>query len=91
MAGGTVKVRTGARDDGAWVTMSNDGPMVRPSEVERLYSPFERLDGERSTGEEGFGLGLCIVRAIVTAHGATVRHGGAAAGRPEDRGVVPDP
>ncbi len=72
VAGGTVEVRTGARDDGAWVTMSNDGPMVRPSEVERLYSPFERLDGERSTGEEGFGLGLCIVRAIVTAHGATV-------------------
>jgi signal transduction histidine kinase len=70
--GGTLTLRTGTRDDGAWVTVSNDGPIVRPSEVERLYSPFERLDGERRAAGEGFGLGLCIVRAVATAHGATV-------------------
>jgi signal transduction histidine kinase len=34
--------------------------------------PFERLDGERPSNAEGFGLGLCIVRAVATAHGATV-------------------
>jgi signal transduction histidine kinase len=70
--GGAVTVRTGTRDDGAWLTLANDGPVVRASEIERLYSPFERLDGERMAGGEGFGLGLCVVRAVATAHGATV-------------------
>jgi signal transduction histidine kinase len=70
--GGTVTVRTGARDDGACLTVANDGPTVQPSEIERLYAPFERLDVERTAAGEGFGLGLCIVRAVASAHDATV-------------------
>jgi signal transduction histidine kinase len=71
--GGTVVVQTGTRDDGAWLSVSNDGPVVRPSEVGRLYLPFERLDGDRTAaGGEGFGLGLCIVGAVATAHGAII-------------------
>ena len=70
--GGTVVVQTGMRDGGAWLSVSNDGPIVRASEIERLYAPFERLEDERTAGGEGFGLGLCIVRAVATAHGATL-------------------
>lgn len=70
--GGAVMVQTGTGDDGAWLVVSNDGPVVPPSEVERLYAPFERLEDERMAGGEGFGLGLCIVRAVAGAHGAVV-------------------
>jgi signal transduction histidine kinase len=68
--GGTVVVRTGARAGGGWLAVSNDGPVVDPGEIERLYEPFERLGAERTNAGEGFGLGLCIVRAVATAHGA---------------------
>jgi signal transduction histidine kinase len=71
--GGVVEVETATRDDGAWLMVSNDGPVVSPDDVERLYTPFERLDGERIAGGEGFGLGLCIVRAVAAAHGASVQ------------------
>jgi len=43
-----------------------------PDEVERLFAPFERLGTERTAAGDGFGLGLCIVRAVAAAHGASV-------------------
>jgi signal transduction histidine kinase len=70
--GGAVWVRTGLRSDSAWLAVSNDGPVVDPEQVERLYEPFERLDAERTAWGEGFGLGLCIVRAVAAAHDATL-------------------
>jgi signal transduction histidine kinase len=72
VAGGTVSVETGSRAGGARLTVSNDGPTIPAADVARLYEPFERLEPERSTGNEGFGLGLCIVRAVAAAHGALV-------------------
>ena len=71
--GGTVSVQTGRRNGEAWLLVANDGPVIQPGDVERLFEPFERLEGERTVGGEGFGLGLCIVRAVAAAHGAQVR------------------
>jgi signal transduction histidine kinase len=71
--GGTVWVRTGCRSGDAWLGVSNDGPLVSPDRIERLYEPFERLGAERTARGEGFGLGLCIVRAVAAAHDATLR------------------
>jgi signal transduction histidine kinase len=74
VAGGIVSVQTGSRGATAWLAVSNDGPVIEPGQVGRLYEPFERLGAERTAaGGEGFGLGLCIVRAVAAAHGAEVR------------------
>jgi signal transduction histidine kinase len=70
--GGTVWVRTGRRTGCAWLGVSNDGPVVSADQVERLYEPFERLGTGRTAWGEGFGLGLCIVRAVAAAHDATL-------------------
>jgi Histidine kinase-, DNA gyrase B-, and HSP90-like ATPase len=40
--------------------------------VERIFQPFQRLEGPRPSQSQGHGLGLAIVRAIATAHGATI-------------------
>jgi signal transduction histidine kinase len=79
--GGMVVVRTGTRAGHGWLAVSNDGPVVEADQIERLYEPFERLGAERTHAGEGFGLGLCIVRAVATAHGASLTtearpHGG---------------
>jgi signal transduction histidine kinase len=70
--GGLVSLRTGSGTGGAWLIVTNDGPLVPPDEVERLFAPFERLGTERTSSSDGFGLGLCIVRAVAAAHGASV-------------------
>ena len=70
--GGSVTVTTGTKAGAPYLCITNDGAVVQPDEIERLYGPFERLDGERTNSVEGFGLGLCIVKAVAAAHGATL-------------------
>jgi signal transduction histidine kinase len=37
-----------------------------------LFQPFQRLGAQRVGPADGHGLGLAIVQAIATAHGATL-------------------
>jgi signal transduction histidine kinase len=61
--------------------VANDGFDVPPSEVDRLFEPFKRLDADRTDHGDGWGLSLAIVRAVSEAHGATVvAHSGVAGG-----------
>jgi signal transduction histidine kinase len=55
------------------LAVDDDGPGIPPSERERIFEPFARLDEARSReGHGGTGLGLAIVRDIVVAHGGSV-------------------
>ena len=56
----------------AALTVANSGPFVAPDDVDRLRQPFQRATPERLGGREGLGLGLSIVDAIATAHGAAL-------------------
>jgi signal transduction histidine kinase len=49
----------------------NSGEVVAPEAVTALFEPFHR-GGVARTSHDGAGLGLSIVRAVVTAHGGTV-------------------
>jgi len=77
VAGGWVSVATGERGKCAFLDVANGGPVVPPGVTESLFEPFRRLD-ERTAGDDGHGLGLAIVRSVVTSHGGVV----AARGRP---------
>jgi signal transduction histidine kinase len=67
---GSVQVVIDRRGGHPVLSITNDGPVVPPDEIERLFEPFQRLGGERTVGVGGFGLGLSIVRAVADAHGA---------------------
>jgi signal transduction histidine kinase len=72
-AGGRIEVRTATDGGRSLLSVTNTGPVVPPNELARIFEPFQRLDGDRTTAAEGHhGLGLSIVRAIATAHGATI-------------------
>ncbi|NUS09636.1 MAG: HAMP domain-containing histidine kinase [Nonomuraea sp.] len=70
--GGDVLVALADEGADALVTVENTGPQVPPYEVEDLFEPFRRAQGERVRSAQGVGLGLSIVRAIVAAHGGEV-------------------
>jgi signal transduction histidine kinase len=69
---GGIEVETGWIDTHAFVSIANDGAMVQPEEIGRLFEPFQRLGAERTNRGEGFGLGLCIVEAVAKAQDAVV-------------------
>jgi signal transduction histidine kinase len=69
--GGYVEVRTATEGDHAVLSVANSGSVIAPDQVDRLLEPFQRLDRTRRADSNGHhGLGLSIVRAIATAHGA---------------------
>jgi signal transduction histidine kinase len=70
--GGSVQVSTARRDGRAVLSVANSGPAIPPDELARLLQPFQRLATTRGSDGDGHGLGLPIVRAIATAHGATL-------------------
>jgi two-component system sensor histidine kinase KdpD len=74
--GSTVTVA--AEQHGQWlnVAVTDDGPGLPPDQEEAVFEKFTR--GERESAKPGVGLGLAICRAIVGAHGGTIR----AANRP---------
>jgi signal transduction histidine kinase len=72
VAHGRLEVRTRRTPTAAVLTVMNDGPVVPERDVERLQLPFERLAAARTSRDEGHGLGLSIVDAIVSAHGASL-------------------
>lgn len=71
-----VLVTTTAGPDGtAVVTVDDDGPGIDPTDRERVFDRFVRLDEGRSRDEGGFGLGLAIVRELARSIGGDVRAG----------------
>jgi len=69
--GGHVHAQTTTTPDGhAQFIVSNTGPAIPTTEIERLFAPFQRLKSARSSGQRGHGLGLSIVQAIAAAHHA---------------------
>ena len=69
----SVSVSVARSDDGyAELAVGNDGPAVGRDDRERIFRPFTRLDEARSLDEGGAGLGLAIVRAIVTSAGGSI-------------------
>ncbi|MCM3886865.1 HAMP domain-containing sensor histidine kinase [Frankia sp. R82] len=72
--GGDVEVMTSTSADGTpRLRVRNSGPVVPSTQVDRLFEPFQQLDGRRIRhAGGGHGLGLAIARAVADAHGATL-------------------
>ncbi|MEJ2652329.1 MAG: PAS domain S-box protein [Gammaproteobacteria bacterium] len=59
----TVTVRTMKEQNVAQVTIQDNGPGIKQSDIHRLFQPFF------STKPDGIGMGLCISRSLIEANG----------------------
>ncbi|MEK7383414.1 MAG: HAMP domain-containing sensor histidine kinase [Elusimicrobiota bacterium] len=62
---GTVKVATGAGKEGVWVSVSDTGTGVDTKVKDNLFEPFV------TTKPRGLGLGLALVKKLITANGGS--------------------
>ena len=66
---GRVRVyASAASSDCLRIAVEDTGPGITAEDQEKLFSPFERLNADR-TGVEGTGLGLVMAQRLVTAMG----------------------
>ncbi len=62
-----------AKADGEHVLLSviDQGPGLPPDALDRVFTPFYRLDDSRSRESGGVGLGLAMVKSLVESSGGT--------------------
>ncbi len=67
-----VVISAEATEAGMIVDVDDDGAGIPADDRERAFEPFVRLNGETNNGQ-GAGLGLALVKRIVTQHGGNVQ------------------
>lgn len=76
----TVTVTLAERDGEVELVVGDDGPGVPPSDRERIFERFTRLDEARSRDAGGAGLGLAIVHDVLATCGGRVSVGESTSG-----------
>ena len=68
-----VQITLSTFDGTVRVVVDDDGPGISPRDRERVFERFTRLDDSRARHKGGSGLGLAVVRSIVTRHHGQIR------------------
>ncbi|MPN35130.1 Sensor kinase CusS [bioreactor metagenome] len=72
-ANNTVVRLSGTQDEqGATVVVENDGAPIPDEQLNRLFDRFYRGDASRGGETGGYGIGLSMAQAIVSAHGGKI-------------------
>jgi signal transduction histidine kinase len=70
--GGRARVSVEHKEGEVAIIVDDDGPGVLPSDMEKVFKPFVRLEKSRNKDTGGVGLGLAIARSIVRGHGGDI-------------------
>ena len=71
--GGSATVSWRASGDMVDIEVADTGIGIAPETVDRLFSPFDRLDADRTSETPCTGLGLALSKRLVAAMGGTMR------------------
>jgi len=69
---GEVRVEAGLRDARLVLSVADTGMGMRPSQLERLFQPFEQADNSTTRQYGGTGLGLTITKRLVEMLGGDI-------------------
>jgi len=72
-ASSVVRITLSSFDGTVRIMVDDDGPGIAPADRERVFERFTRLDDSRARPQGGSGLGLAVVRAIVSRHRGQIR------------------
>ena len=67
--------------DEAVIAVSDDGIGIASDRLQDLFEPFSQIDPSLDRRDGGLGLGLAMVRQLVTMHGGTVEAASDGSGR----------
>jgi two-component system, NtrC family, sensor kinase len=70
--GGIIKLSSECSDGKVRISVYNDGRIITEEEKASLFRRFTRLDSPETRKAKGTGLGLFIVKEIVTGHGGDI-------------------
>jgi signal transduction histidine kinase len=70
--GGAARLSVARDAAGIAIMIDDDGPGLPVEVLERVFTPFYRMDTSRSRETGGAGLGLAIARSIVRSHGGDI-------------------
>ncbi len=70
--GGYIRVKAAVQNKVVTVSISNSGIGVSTEELSHIFERFYKTDKSRSFDRQGVGLGLYIVKTIVTLHGGRI-------------------
>lgn len=70
--GGRIRIRSWIYKDNIRISVENTGMAIPKEKLSRIFEQFYRLDGARSSGNGGAGLGLAIAREIVERHNGNI-------------------
>jgi PAS domain S-box-containing protein len=71
-SGSKVTVHARHTNNLVHVSVTDTGNGIPESELKRLFTPFQQLDGSSTRSKGGTGLGLAISKAIVHEHGGKI-------------------
>jgi two-component system phosphate regulon sensor histidine kinase PhoR len=71
--GGAITVKWSDLDDGAEFSVEDTGPGIAEEHIPRLTERFYRVDRSRSRDTGGTGLGMAIVKHVISRHQGELR------------------
>lgn len=70
--GGSARISVETRAEGFAIHVDDDGPGLDEADLERVFTPFLRLEESRNKASGGVGLGLSVARSTARAHGGDI-------------------
>ncbi|MEO8703626.1 MAG: HAMP domain-containing sensor histidine kinase [Kofleriaceae bacterium] len=70
--GGAVTLRARPENDGVEIAIEDTGIGIAPDHLERVFDEFYQVDGSTSRDFGGVGLGLALVRRLLSVLGGTI-------------------
>ena len=70
--GGTLGLKMVQGGGKIYVSVSNEGETIPAEELPLVFDRFHKIDKSRSQNRDGWGLGLYIVRTLVSSHGENI-------------------
>ena len=70
--GGKLQLTIADNSGKIHISVANDGPAIPAEELPFVFERFHKLDKSRNRKQEGWGLGLYIVKTLVCGHGEDI-------------------